>query len=78
MAITLEPVTLDSQCGDDEGMLALREGRVIAVLARLGAVHDEQIGRWFVEAAFTRSVPAGEIYLTLSDFVARATDCSAE
>jgi|UniRef100_UPI0035CB8D1B hypothetical protein len=78
MAITLEPVTLDSNCGDEEGMLALRDGRVIAVLARLGALHDDQVGRWFVEAAFTRGFPAGEIYLTLSDFVARATARSAE
>lgn len=72
MAITLEPVLLESRCGDDEGMLALRDGHVFAILARLGGLHGEQVGRWFVEAVFAERLSVGEIFSTLPDFVARA------
>lgn len=71
MVITFEPVTLDSQFGDSEGMLALRDGRVFAVLARLGALHEDYAGRWFVEAGFTRWVTAGGIFGSLPDFAAQ-------
>lgn len=76
MTITLEPVTLESDCGDDEGMLALRDGRLIAVLTRLSSIHREYSGRWFVETVFASWLPAGEMFPALSDFINRASDLS--
>lgn len=71
MAITFEPVALESAFGDEEGMLAFREGRLIAALARLGQLHDEHGGRWFVEAAFTDEVRTGEMFDGLTDLESR-------
>ncbi|HEU0045584.1 hypothetical protein [Sphingomonas sp.] len=53
MAITFEPARLDSAFGDSEAVLALRDGRLFAVLSRLGDLHGTLFGHWYVEAAFT-------------------------
>lgn len=52
MAITFEPILLDGSLGDDDGCLILRDGRLVAVVSRLGTMHDELAGRWFVEWVF--------------------------
>ncbi len=40
---------------DEEGMLVLTDDqRLVAVLTRLRDHHDEQSGRWFLEAGFGR------------------------
>lgn len=51
MTVSFETVTLDAG-EDEEGMMLLRDGRLLAILCRLGPSHDELQGRWFVEAAF--------------------------
>ena len=53
MAITFEPARLDSAFGDSEAVLAFREGRLFAVLSRLGELHGNLLGHWYVEAVFT-------------------------
>lgn len=52
MTIRLEPATLDSECGDSEARLVLRDGRLVAIISCLGDLHGALIGRWFVEAVF--------------------------
>lgn len=51
MTVSFEPVVLDS-CVDNEAVLVFREGRLIAVVSRLGELHQELAGRWFVETTF--------------------------
>jgi hypothetical protein len=53
MTITFEPARLDSAFGDSEAVLALRDGRLFAVLSRLGELHGNLLGHWYVEAVFT-------------------------
>lgn len=52
MAASYQEITLDTGDGDDQAVLVLRDGRLTAVLARLGAMHDDMAGMWFVEALF--------------------------
>lgn len=71
MTITLEPTTLESPVGDDEGMLARRDGRLFAVLSCLGGLHGDLMGHWYVEAALaTDLVEVGQIFATLDAFEA--------
>ena len=73
MAITLEPIRLDAPFGDNEGMLAKRDECLIAVLSRLGELHGDLIGHWFVEAIFTSGVvKVGHVFPDLQAFEARA------
>jgi hypothetical protein len=64
---------LESTCGDGEGILALRDGRLFAVLARLGSLHEKYEGCWFVETAFTPAIAAGDLFSTLPDFLNHAS-----
>lgn len=50
MAVTTQKVTLDCQ-DDGEGVLVFRDGRFLAVACRLGDLHGELTGSWFIEAA---------------------------
>lgn len=69
MAVALEVTWLESFVGDNEGMLAHRDGRLFAVLSCLGGLHGELLGHWFVEASFcTDLVEAGEVFPTLDAF----------
>lgn len=52
MAASFQDITLDTGDGDARAVLVLRDGRLIAVLSHLGAMHDEMAGKWFVEALF--------------------------
>ncbi|WP_159874179.1 hypothetical protein [Novosphingobium sp. 9U] len=52
MAFVYQEARLDTDAPDNDGMLAFRHGRLVAVLSRLSSIHDEAEGRWFVEALF--------------------------
>jgi hypothetical protein len=50
--IKFERVTLHNDLGDEEGMLVFWNNRLIAVVSRLGQMHESLTGRWFLEAPF--------------------------
>lgn len=52
LAVSLEPVTLDTSDGDGEAVAVYRNGRLLAVLCRLSKDHGALEGSWFVEALF--------------------------
>jgi hypothetical protein len=52
MALSFQPVTLDSSTPDREGVLVFRDDQLLAVLTCLSDIHAELAGRWFVEAVF--------------------------
>lgn len=71
MAITFEPIMLDGLLGDEEGCLVLRDGRLVAVVSRLGAMHHELAGRWFVESVFGDILDiGGQTFLDLPSIAA--------
>jgi len=75
MAITLEPVTLEAPPGDEEAVLARCNGRLFAILSRLGGMHDELIGHWYVETVFsTGLVDTGQMFRDLEDFEKHVAD----
>lgn len=57
MAITFEPVTLDGDIYDSEGVLAFRNGHLLAVLTRLSDLHGDLSGQWYMEAMFADTPP---------------------
>jgi hypothetical protein len=65
MAASFQEITLDTGDGDDRAVLVLRDGRLTAVLSRLGAMHDEMAGLWFVEAVF--GTPPTDLRHTFGD-----------
>ena len=51
--VTLQPIPVMTGSDDREGCLVLSDGQLVAVLVHLAdEVHDDQRGRWFVEAGF--------------------------
>jgi len=47
------PVPAHTASGDEDGQLALVDGRLVAVLVRLDdETHEEMVGTWFLEAGF--------------------------
>jgi hypothetical protein len=54
MTASFQDIKLDTGDGDDQAVLVLRNGRLIAVLSHLGAMHNHMAGKWFVEARFWR------------------------
>ena len=71
MTITFEPAQLDSAFGDSEAVLALRDGRLFAVLSRLGDLHGTLLGHWYVEAIFTLDLEGpGAVFPNLHAFEA--------
>ena len=69
MTLTFSPITLDNGDDDSDAVLALRDGRLAAVLTRLGSLHDELADRWFVESTFNSGVPAPrQTFESLDDF----------
>lgn len=68
MVIRFAPVTLPSDFGDSEGALVVWDDRLVAVVSRLGDLHGELLGRWFVEASFVEAkLPVGTAFLTLDE-----------
>ena len=57
--IRWQPVIL-STCYDSEAMLAFIDDRLVAVVSRLGDLHEGLVGQWFVEALFddARRIPS--------------------
>jgi hypothetical protein len=64
------PILIDGH--DTQGLLALLNGQLVAVLARLdGDVHDPELkGKWHLEAGFGPCEATGEVFQT-QDAVAR-------
>ena len=54
MTLTLEPVRVATGADDEEGRLVFAGERLVAVLVRLSAQHQELAGHWFFEAGFGR------------------------
>ena len=46
-----QPVVLGSS-HDSDALLAFSGDRLVAVVSKLGELHDELVGWWFVEATF--------------------------
>jgi hypothetical protein len=59
MPLSFEPITVDGNYGDTEGMLVFRDGSLLAIAVRLGVDHGPAQGRWFLEKSFggTSDVP---------------------
>jgi len=56
MSISFQAVRLDTSLGDDEAVLAFRCGRLLAVLSRLGPIHGDSAGKWYVEILFSQAI----------------------
>ena len=52
MQISIEPVLLDTQDGDENGVLIFRIRHLVAVASRLSDLHGELSGSFFIEAVF--------------------------
>lgn len=53
LELLLHPVPVHTGSGDEDGQLVLADGRLVAVLVRLGdAAHAGLLGAWFLEAGF--------------------------
>ncbi len=53
LELSLRPVPVHTGSGDEDGQLVLANGRLVAVLVRLGdAAHAGLLGAWFLEAGF--------------------------
>jgi hypothetical protein len=52
MPLTFEPVTVDGNYGDNDGVLIFRGGALLAIAVRLGEAHGPAQGRWFLEKSF--------------------------
>ena len=68
MAFSFQPIGLDTDYGDSEAMLVLRDERLLAVVSYLDAIHGTLGGKWFVETIFRdlRGRPA-QPFETLED-----------
>jgi hypothetical protein len=54
MSLTLEPVLVATNGHDEEGRLVFAHGRLVGLVVRLSALHEELAGQWFFEAGFGR------------------------
>jgi len=53
LELLLRPVPVHTGSADEDGQLVLADGRLVAVLVRLGdAAHAGLLGAWFLEAGF--------------------------
>lgn len=67
--LAFRPVTLDQEYGDTEGMLVFRKDRLMAVLSRLGDLHDQLAGSWYIEASFSHGLlQVGGVFGSLPEF----------
>ncbi len=51
--LTFQSIELESHHGDENAVLVLRSGRLVAIATRLGKQHGPKAGEWYVEAVFT-------------------------
>lgn len=54
MAVTLQPVLVETGTRDEEGRLVFVDGRLVAVLVLLSDAHEDVAGHWFLEHGFGR------------------------
>ncbi|KAA0125365.1 hypothetical protein SAMN02799622_00238 [Methylobacterium sp. UNC378MF] len=58
MILNLQAVQVATGSDDAESQLVFADGFLVAVLVRLSAQHDEDAGKWFLEAGFGPIGPA--------------------
>lgn len=80
MNLRFEPITLD--CDDDSmAWLIFRDARLTAIVSRLGKLHEELEGRFYVEAVFDGMLRGKtESFRALADveaWIARASRISS-
>ncbi len=54
MSLYLQPTPIAKGSGDTEGQLVFAKGFLVAVLVRLSDDHEQDAGKWFLEAGFGR------------------------
>ena len=54
MSLRLQPVRVATNSDDTESLLVFHEGFLVAVLVQLSEEHEEEAGRWYLEAGFGR------------------------
>lgn len=54
MSLHLQPVHVATEGHDVESHLVFADGFLVAVLVQLGEQHEDEAGRWFLEAGFGR------------------------
>lgn len=52
MSLRLQPVRVKTGGGNLEGLLVFTSDLLVAVLVQLSADHEEDEGKWFLEAGF--------------------------
>ena len=52
MSLRLQPVQVATRSDDTESQLVFSDDFLVAVLVRLSEQHEEDAGRWFLEAGF--------------------------
>ncbi|QEE37904.1 MULTISPECIES: hypothetical protein [unclassified Methylobacterium] len=52
MNLRLQPVQVATNSDDTESQLVFADGFLVAVLVRLSEQHEDDAGRWFLEAGF--------------------------
>ena len=52
MSLRLEPVRVGTGSDDEDGRLIFKDDALVALLVRLSGNHDEDAGKWFMEAEF--------------------------
>lgn len=52
--VVLQPIAVDTNSPDREGMLVVANGLLVAVLVRLDAPEHDDPGSWFLEIAMGR------------------------
>ncbi|MEF2073299.1 hypothetical protein [Consotaella aegiceratis] len=66
--LTLKPVKVETGSPDEDGLLVFDEGRLVAVLVRLDSdVHEDNRGKWFLEAGFNGLAWDGQVFDSLGD-----------
>lgn len=67
-AVTLDPIMVNTGSADENGALALVDGKLVAVLVELAAEeHGDHRGLWFVEAGFGPCKVATEMTFSTCD-----------
>lgn len=68
--VAFQPVKVLTGSPDTDGMVVTADGYLVAVLVRLGAMHDELEGSWFLEAAMGVSGrPPGDVFDSIDDAI---------
>ena len=54
MTLRLQPVQVATGSDDQESQLVFADGFLVAVLVQLSYQHEDEAGKWFLEAGFGR------------------------